>query len=85
MCLQADLAREREAKAAVQDASAKAVAAAKQHAADMSRDLEAVHDELEVRLLSCWRRPGWRAGIIGGRGARKMLLNAEESPLQQHG
>lgn len=33
----------------MKEASAKAVAAAKQHAADMSRDLEEVHDELEVR------------------------------------
>ena len=51
MKLQADVAREREDKAAVKEASTKAVAAAKQHAADMSRDLEAVHDELEVMLL----------------------------------
>lgn len=48
----------------MQEASAKAVAAAKQHAAEMSRDMEAVHDELEVSLLSCWCRPGQRAGII---------------------
>ena len=34
----------------MKEASAKAVAAAKQHAADMSRDLEEVHDELEVSL-----------------------------------
>ena len=49
-CVQADLAKEREDKASVKEASAKAVTAAKQHAADMSRDLEAVHDELEVSL-----------------------------------
>ena len=51
MCLQADLANEREDKTAMTEASAKAVAAAKQHAADMSRDLEAVHDELEVSQI----------------------------------
>ncbi len=50
-CAQADLVKEREDKAAVKEASAKAVTAAKQHAADMSRDLEAVHDELEASLL----------------------------------
>ena len=50
-CVQADLAREREDKAAVKEASAKAVTAAKQHAADMSHDLEAVHDNLEVSIL----------------------------------
>lgn len=50
-CVQADLAREREDKAAVKEASAKAVTAAKQHAADMYHDLEAVHDNLEVSIL----------------------------------
>ena len=34
----------------MKEASAKAVAAAKQHAADMSQNLEDMHDELEVSL-----------------------------------
>ena len=51
--MQADLSKERENKAAMKETSAKAVAAAKQHAADMSRDLEAMHDELEVHLQCC--------------------------------
>ena len=50
--MQADLSKERENNAAMKETSAKAVAAAKQHAADMSRDLEGVHDELEVHLQS---------------------------------
>lgn len=52
MLCQAELSKEREAKATAAESSAKAVTAAKQHAADMSRDLEEVHDELKVRLWS---------------------------------